>query len=30
LQGALQMTRAVGPSCLHSAMAQIWRLTGKG
>ena len=30
LQGALQMTRAVGPSCLHSAMDQIWRLTGKG
>jgi len=29
LQGALQMTRAVGPSCLHSATAQIWRLTGK-
>jgi len=29
LQGALQMTRAVGPSCLHSAMAQVRRLTGK-
>lgn len=29
LQGALQMTRAVGPSCLHSAMGQIRRLTGK-
>ncbi len=26
LQGALQMTRAVGPSCLHLAMAQIRRL----
>lgn len=30
LQGALQMTRAVGSSCLHSAMAQIRRLTTKG
>jgi len=30
LQGALQMTRAVGTSCLHTAMAQIRRLTGKG
>ena len=30
LQGALQMTRAVGPSCLHSAMGQIRLLTGKG
>lgn len=30
LQGALQMTRAVGPSCLHSAMDQIRLLTGKG
>ncbi len=30
LQGALQMTRAVGPSCLHLAMAQIRRLTSKG
>ena len=29
LQGALQMTRAVGPSCLHLAMAQIRRLTNK-
>ncbi|HSR12288.1 MAG TPA: TetR/AcrR family transcriptional regulator [Thermodesulfobacteriota bacterium] len=29
LQGALQMTRAVGPSCLHSAMDQVRRLTGK-
>ncbi len=29
LQGALQMTRAVGPSCLHSAMTQIRRLTRK-
>ncbi len=29
LQGALQMTRAVGPSCLHLAMAQIKRLTRK-
>ena len=29
LQGALQMTRAVGTSCLHSAMAQIGRLTRK-
>ena len=27
LQGALQMTRAVGVSCLHLAMAQIKRLT---
>ncbi len=27
LQGALQMTRAVGASCLHLAMAQIRRLT---
>ncbi len=26
LQGALQMTRAAGPSCLHLAMAQIRRL----
>ena len=30
LQGALQMTRAVGSSCLHLAMAQIRRLTRKG
>jgi TetR/AcrR family transcriptional repressor of nem operon len=30
LQGALQMTRALGPSCLHLAMAQIRRLTSKG
>jgi AcrR family transcriptional regulator len=30
LQGALQMARAVGPSCLHSAMDQIRRLTGQG
>ena len=30
LQGALQMTRAVGSSCLHLAMAQIRRLTSKG
>jgi len=30
LQGALQMTRAMGPSCLHLAMAQIRRLTSKG
>jgi len=29
LQGALQMTRAAGPSCLHSAMAQIRRLVSK-
>jgi len=29
LQGALQMTRAVGSSCLHLAMAQIRRLTNK-
>ncbi len=29
LQGALQMTRAAGPSCLHLAMAQIRRLVGK-
>jgi AcrR family transcriptional regulator len=29
LQGALQMTRAVGSSCLHLAMAQIRRLTTK-
>ena len=29
LQGALQMTRAVGPSCLHLAIAQIRRLTSK-
>ncbi len=29
LQGALQMTRAVGPSCLHLAMAQIRRLVIK-
>jgi TetR/AcrR family transcriptional repressor of nem operon len=29
LQGALQMTRAVGPSCLHLAMAQIRRLTSR-
>ncbi len=29
LQGALQMTRAVGPSTLHSAMAQIRRLLSK-
>jgi len=29
LQGALQMTRAIGPSCLHSAMTQIRRLTRK-
>ena len=29
LQGALQMTRAVGPSSLHLAMAQIRRLTSK-
>lgn len=29
LQGALQMTRAAGPSCLHLAMAQIRRLTKK-
>jgi AcrR family transcriptional regulator len=29
LQGALQMTRAAGTSCLHSAMAQIMRLTRK-
>ncbi len=27
LQGALQMTRAVGPACLHLAMVQIRRLT---
>jgi TetR/AcrR family transcriptional regulator, transcriptional repressor for nem operon len=30
LQGALQMTRAVGPSCLHLATDQIRRLTGMG
>jgi AcrR family transcriptional regulator len=30
LQGALQMTRAVGSSCLHLAMAQIRRLTSSG
>jgi len=30
LQGALQMTRAVGSSCLHLAMAQIRRLTSMG
>jgi TetR/AcrR family transcriptional repressor of nem operon len=29
LQGALQMTRAVGTSCLHSAMAQLRRSTRK-
>ena len=29
LQGALQMTRAVGPSCLHLAMAQIRCLVRK-
>ena len=29
LQGALQMTRAAGPSCLHLAMAQIKRLVNK-
>jgi TetR/AcrR family transcriptional regulator, transcriptional repressor for nem operon len=29
LQGALQMTRAVGPSSLHLAMAQIRRLTSR-
>ena len=29
LQGALQMTRAVGSSCLHLAMAQIRRLTSR-
>jgi TetR/AcrR family transcriptional repressor of nem operon len=29
LQGALQMTRAAGPSCLHLAMAQIRRLISK-
>ena len=29
LQGALQMTRAAGPSCLHSAMAQIRRIVSK-
>ena len=29
LQGALQMTRAVGSSCLHLAMAQIRRLVSK-
>jgi AcrR family transcriptional regulator len=29
LQGALQMTRAAGPSCLHLAMAQIRRLLRK-
>jgi TetR/AcrR family transcriptional regulator, transcriptional repressor for nem operon len=29
LQGALQMTRAAGPSCLHLAMAQIRRLVIK-
>jgi AcrR family transcriptional regulator len=30
LQGALQMTRAVGPSCLHLTMSQIGRLTSRG
>ena len=30
LQGALQMTRAAGSSCLHLAMAQIRRLTSRG
>jgi AcrR family transcriptional regulator len=30
LQGALQMTRAVGSSCLHLAMAQIRRLLAPG
>ena len=30
LQGALQMTRAAGASCLHVAMAQIRRLTHGG
>ncbi|HSR13713.1 MAG TPA: TetR/AcrR family transcriptional regulator [Thermodesulfobacteriota bacterium] len=30
LQGALQMTRAMGPSCLHLAMAQIRRLLVPG
>jgi len=30
LQGALQMTRAVGSPCLHLAMAQIRRLTSRG
>jgi AcrR family transcriptional regulator len=29
LQGALQMTRAVGSSCLHLAMAQLRRLTSR-
>jgi AcrR family transcriptional regulator len=29
LQGALQMTRAIGPSTLHLAMAQIRRLVNK-
>ena len=29
LQGALQMTRAVGPSSLHMAMAQIRRLVSR-
>ncbi len=29
LQGALQMTRAVGPSSLHLAMAQIKRLVSR-
>ena len=29
LQGALQMTRAAGPSCLHLAMAQSRRLIGR-
>jgi len=29
LQGALQMARAMGPSCLHLAMAQIRRLTSR-
>jgi TetR/AcrR family transcriptional regulator, transcriptional repressor for nem operon len=29
LQGALQMTRVEGPSCLHLAMAQIKRLLDK-
>jgi TetR/AcrR family transcriptional repressor of nem operon len=30
LQGALQMTRAVGSSCLHLAMSQIRRLLAPG
>ena len=29
LQGALQMTRAAGPSCLHLTMAQIRRLVSR-